>query len=131
MAKLGDALEAADKEFLGWLFREMRAQRVTSIKFKGLEIQLSQQAMPDPTKEELAAQAEYLKAMTTQTPPSGRDSMPPEMAGPLLAASMMAGEAPPPWLQPRGVPRGTVDPTDPERDIDDNELMGADLPQEQ
>jgi hypothetical protein len=130
MAKLGEALEAADKDFLSWLFREMRNQRVLVLKFKGLEIQLAAEARPDPTKAELEA----IKKIAEMVPaPTRPDTMPPELAGPLAAASIMAGEAPPPWMRAGSVqteakPQQWADPTDPERDIDDNELMGANLP---
>ena len=134
MAKLGEALEAADKDFISWLFREMRAQRVTGLKFKGLEVNLHPQALLDPTRAELEAQAKFLSAPRPEEPVRP-DTMPPELAGPLAAAAIMSGQAPPPWMRnvegQAATGRAWTDPTDPERDIDDNELLGADLPQEQ
>ena len=126
MAKLGEALEAADKEFLSWLFREMRTQRVSSLEFKGLNVVLRQDAAPDPTKEEVEARKVFLASMAPEQ--VKHDSVPPQVAGPLLAAAMMAGNAPPPWLRPQESAPAMRDPTDPDNDIDDNELMGQGLP---
>jgi hypothetical protein len=132
VAKFGEALEAADRDFLSWLFKEMRTQRVQSLEFKGLNVVLRSDATPDPTKEETEARKAFLATLTPE--PVKHDSMPPELAGPLAAAAIMSGQAPPPWM--RNVDGYTVNaqgqkwrgPTDPDSEIDDNELMGANLP---
>ena len=87
------------------IFRLMREERVFVFRGMGLEVQMSQNAWPEPALKMPGIEHE------PQTDVALED-MPPELAGPYMA------------FRPR------VDPTHPDRPIDDAAEQGLDLPGE-